>query len=76
MNVKINYTNVRNRKNLTNIVYFVEENFKIEKLKNYISKMEYDYISDLIKYKDTKKKILHFEFSAKKNIILISLKKN
>ena len=75
MNVKINYTNVRNRKNLTNIVYFVEENLKIEKLKNYISKMEYDYISDLIKYKDTKKKILHFEFSAKKNIILISLKK-
>ncbi len=75
MNVKINYTNVRNPKNLTNIVYFVEENLKIEKLKNYISIMEYDYISDLIKHKDTKKKILHFEFSAKKNIILISLKK-
>ena len=45
-------------------------------LKKYLTISEYSYISDLLKTQDVKKEILSFDFSSKKKIILVSLKKN
>ena len=56
MSVQITYKNVSAKKNLSNLVLFVDEKFNISILKNNISKSEYSYIADLIKTKDLKKK--------------------
>ena len=76
MPVKINYKSGSFKNNLSNLVLFSDEKYNILRLKKHISNKEYSFISELIKVKDTKKKILSFEFSSKKKIILISLKKN
>ena len=54
---------------------FVNENFNIGGLKNYISNVEFSYISELLKNNDLKKNILFFEINSKKNIFLVSIKK-
>ncbi len=46
------------------------------KLKKYVSPKEYSFISDLLKSKDLKKRIISFDISSKKRIIIISLKKD
>jgi len=56
-------------------VLFVNENFNIGGLKNYISNVEFSYISELLKNNDLKKNILFFEINSKKNIFLVSIKK-
>ena len=76
MTVQINYKNVSTKKNSPNIVLFVDEKFNTSTLKNYISKSEYTYISDLIKTKDLKKKIVIFDISSKRKIILVAFKSN
>merc|ERR1712196_670163 len=48
----------------------------ISSLKKHISVSEYAFISDLIKTKDIKKKIIYFDISSKKKIILVYIKKN
>ena len=76
MNIKINFKKqVFNRPN-ENLIFFVDENFNISSLKKSISKSDYSYVSDLIKTRDTKKKIITFNISSKKKIILVSIKKN
>jgi len=76
MNIKINFKNRVFNKSLGNLILFVDEKFNISTLKKYISSSEYTYISDLIKTKDLKKKIITFEINSKKKIILVSFKKN
>jgi len=76
MSVQINYKNNFYKKKSSNLVLFSDENFNISGLKNYISSKEQYLIKDLIKNMDIKKKILSFDISSKKKIILVSLKKN
>jgi len=76
MTVKIIYKNSSSKKNLTNLVLFVDENFNIGGIKKYISSLEFSYISDLIKNSDLKKDLLVFEINSKKTIFLASIKKN
>ena len=76
MSVTINYNKNLSKKNSSNIVLFLDENFNISGLKNHISGPEYSFIADLIKTKDIKKKILSFDINSKRKIILVALKKN
>ena len=75
MNIKINYKNRVFNKSFGNLILFVNEKFNISTLKKYISSSEYSYVSDLIKTKNLKKKIISFEINSRKKIILVSFKK-
>ncbi len=75
MSVQINY-NSAYKKNSTNIVLFVDEKYSISNLKKFISASEYSFVLDLLKTKDLKKKIISFDISSKRKIILVSFKKN
>ena len=74
MPVQINYKNNKTLNNSKNLLLFVDENLKISNLKKYILKSEFNYISDLLETKDKKKKIITFNISSKKTIILITVK--
>ena len=77
MSININYLNTNKNKSLSsNTVLFSKERFKINNLKNYLSKSELVHIEDLLKTFDTKKNIFIFESTSKRKIILISLKNN
>ena len=76
MSISISYNNSFSKKNSTNLVLFVDEKFNISTLKKHIQSNEYRFISDLIKTKDSKKKILIFDLNSKKKIILVSFKNN
>ena len=76
MSVKIKYSNKTKNKASSNLVLFTNEKFDIKSLKKDLSNDEFSYISDLLKTSDLKKKILVFEVSSKKKIILISIKNN
>ena len=76
MNVKINLKNRFLSNSNANLILFADEKFNITGLKKHIPHSEYSYISDLLNKKDTKKKILTFDISSKKKIILVSFKKN
>ncbi len=58
------------------MVIFVDDKFNVKPIKKYISNSEFLYISDLLKTCDLDKKLLVFELTSKKKIILISIKKN
>ncbi len=76
MTTKINFKNSSFRKNISNIVLFVDGKFGTKILKKHISSSEYSLVNDLIKAQDLKKKIITFDISSKKKIILVSLKEN
>ena len=76
MTVTINYKNNSNKINSSNLVMFSDENFNISPLKKHISSSEHNFVKDLIKTMSVKNKILSFDISSKKKIILVSLKKN
>ena len=77
MAIKINYLKTNKTKSkLTNVVLFSKEKFKINDLKNHLTKIEFAYISDLIKTIDVKKNIFVFDLSSKRKIVLISVKNN
>jgi leucyl aminopeptidase len=76
MTVKIIYKNSSSKKDLTNLLLFVDENFNISGIKKYISSQEFSYISDLIKNSDLKKDLLVFKINSKKTIFLASIKKD
>ena len=69
MTIALDYKNNRLKKSLSNVVLFVDEKFNISSLKKHISSSEFAFISDLIKVKDFKKKIISFDYSSKKKII-------
>ena len=76
MTIQINYKNTDLKKDLTNLVLFVDENFNIRGIKKYISNSEFSYIADLLKNSDLKKDLLFFEVNSKKTIFLVSIKKD
>ena len=76
MSVTINYKYKSTKNNSSNLVLFTDEKFNIFALKKLISSNEYSFISDLIKTKDIKKKIISFDVSSKRKIILVSVIKN
>ena len=76
MTIKINYLNKTNTRNLRNLVLFTDELYKIGQLKQYLSSSEFSYTQDLLKNSDVKKRILIFNTSSKKKVILVSIKKD
>ncbi len=76
MTVQIFYKNKKTKKNAQNLVLFIDEKFNVSSLKKHISSSDYAFIADLIQKRDEKKKIIFFDISSKKKIILVSLKKN
>ena len=76
MSIQINIKNSSLKKNPTNLVLFVDENFNMNSLKKYLSNLEFSYISDLLKNSDLKKDLLFFEVNSKKTIFLVSIKKD
>ena len=76
MSIKISFKKSILGKTTSNLVLFVDEKFNIKLIKKYISNSEYSYISDLLKTSDPKKKLLIFELSSKKKVVLISIKKS
>ena len=76
MNIKINFKKQVFNKPNVNLILFVDEKFNISTLKKHISNTEYSYISDLLKIKEDKKKIITFDINSKKKIVLISLQKS
>ena len=76
MNIKINFKKQVFNKSSENLILFVDENFNISSLKKNISNSDYSYISDLLKTRDSKKKIITFDINSKRKIILVSLKRN
>tara|TARA_B100001057_G_scaffold439395_1_gene472543 strand:- start:55 stop:1512 length:1458 start_codon:yes stop_codon:yes gene_type:complete len=77
MSVKINYKSASTKQKNSNLVLFVDEKLNISGLKKHISSSEFSYISDLIKVKkDEKKKIISFDLSSKRKIILVTINSN
>ena len=76
MSLQINYKNMSVKKNPANLVLFVDDNFSLRGIKKYISVKEYAYISDLLTSIDKNKKIVSYDITSNKKIILISVKKN
>ena len=76
MSVTINYKNNSSRIKPSNLILFTDENFNLSPLKKHISLSEHKFVKDLIKTLDTKKKILSFDTSSKRKIILVSLEKS
>jgi len=76
MTVQLKYIDNNLKKVSSNNVLFVDEKFNIGGLKTYISSSEFSYISDLLKTSDLKKDLLVFEINSKKNIYLVSVKKD
>ena len=63
MSVNINY---KYTKTTQNLILFVDEKFNISSLRKYFKLNEFNQLSDLIKSKNLKKKILIFELNSKK----------
>ena len=76
MTIQIKYKNIGSKNTDGNLVLFVNEKFNISPLNKHISSSEFSFISDLLKTKDLKKKIISFDINSKKKIILISIKKS
>ena len=76
MTLNISYSKKINLKNSRNLVLFCNEKFNLTNLKTFLSSSEYNFVSDLIKTIDTKKKFFDFAINSKKNIILIPIKTN
>ena len=66
MNIKVNFKKQAFNKFNVNLILFTDEKFNINGLKKHTSNFEYSYISDILKKKDTKKKIVTFDISSKK----------
>ncbi len=76
MTVQINYKKNLSKKNSSNLVLFAGDEFNVSSLKKHILSSEYSFISDLLKTANLTKKIVTFDISSKKKIILISIQKN
>ena len=76
MTIKISYSKKILNKSSSNLVFFSNDKFNINSLKNNLSESELTYISDLLKTADLKKKILTFEINSKKKVVLVSIKSN
>ena len=69
MPIKINYIKTNKKKSkLTNTILFSKEKFKINNLRNYLSKSEFAYIEDIIKTIDLKKIYLYLSCLLKEKL--------
>ena len=75
MTIKIIYSKSGNLSS-RNQVLFSNEKFSISGINKYISNSELSYIQDLLRTSDLKKKLLVFDVSSKKKIVIISVKNN
>ena len=66
MSVQIIYKKNLPKKNTSNLVLFVDEKFNIKSLKKYVSNSEFSFVFDLLRTRDSKKKILYFKINSKK----------
>ena len=76
MTLKLNYLKKPISNTKSNLVLFSNDRAKINSLKKNISYEEFNYIKELLKTSDPKKKILTFEINSKKKIILLIIKNN
>jgi len=76
MSLQINYKNGYLKNKTDNLVIFVDESFNILHLKKHLLSKEYAFISDLLKVSDKKSKIISYDISSKKKVILVSINKN
>ncbi len=76
MSIKINFKKNISYKASANLVLFTDGKFSTKPLKKYVSNSEFSYMSDLLKTSDLSKNLFIFELSAKKKIVLISIKEN
>ena len=74
MSVKINYSGNSSKLSTKSTLLFCDEKFNTKNLKKNLSNTEFNYIKDLLKTRDLKKKILFFNINSKKKIFLISIK--
>ena len=74
MSIKINHSKNKYNKISSNLVLFTNEKRNTNNLKKYLSNFEFNYINDLIKTADTKKRIFVFEINSKRKIFLVSIK--
>ena len=76
MSLQINYKNGYLKNKTDNLVIFVDESFNILHLKKHLLTKEYAFINDLLKVSDKKSKIISYDISSKKKVILVSINKN
>ena len=76
MSITISYSKKLNNKSSSNLVLFSDEKFNTNGLKIHLSSSEISYIKDLLKTSDLKKNLFIYEFSSKKKIVLVSIKKD
>jgi len=76
MSVQINYISKINAKSSKSYVFFANEKFEVNNLKNVFSKEQISFIQQIIKKKDLKKRFLSFDLNLNEQIILIKTKKN
>ena len=76
MNIKINFKKQAINKSSGNLILFTDEKLNISSSKKYISDTEYSYLSDLLKTKDSKQKIMTFDINSNRKIIIATLNKN
>ncbi len=66
MTIKISYLKQSINKFPSNLILFVNDNFKLSGVKKILTNSEFSYIDDLLKSSDLKKNLLVFELSSKK----------
>jgi len=76
MSIKINYKSIAPKNNSGNLIFFVDEKYSLNSLKQNLNKSDYDFTRDILASQDLSKKIISFDLSSKKKFFLISLKKN
>ena len=74
----IKFNNVKKTKYISrnNSVFFAKEKFEINSLKKFFKSNEINYINQILKKKNIKKKILSFDLDSKRTIILIKVTKD
>ena len=76
MTVQVIYKNRANLPNKGVFAIFTDENFKIIKNNKLLPKNEIVFLTNILKSKSKKKKIISLDLSSGKTLILISMKKN
>ena len=70
MPVQINYSKKTQNKINANLVYFSNHKLDIKPIKKNLSSFEFNYINDLLKTADLKKKYLYSKLIPKKKFLL------
>ena len=74
MNIKINYSKNIIKKTTSSHVFFTDEKLDLNGVKKNLSRFEFNYVSDILKTGDPKKRLFTFDINSKKKIIIIPIK--